>query len=654
MPPVRSISVLLPILNGARYLDRVLSSLARQQISIPWDFLALDCGSTDGTLEILDRHAQAFPVPLRVQGILKEEFNHGCTRNMLAARSTGELLVFITDDAIPMKEDWLAKLAANFEDPRVAGAYCRNITRPEADTLVRLGNQHDPAYDSERREERIDDREAYERMGPEQRRLLFNYCDSASALRRDLWQRHPYIRCTFAEDVMQSKAFLEAGYTVVFDVASPIEHSHDFDLVQAFARSAVDGECNAELLGRVGVPTQKVADRMARQQVRVDLKAFRAEGLRTTALLQRVAYSRKLRKAQFSGMYEGGRSLRRWRYTALLSEAELSAAVVVASGASASVRERVQLLVGAMKSHGVSVSVMDEGAPGASARELTERFDVVHLHSPGRSTLPLLTDLLARDAAVLVHYHETAEAMGDPEVLFAGRRAALALAGSSELRARLRSDAGYHPAEVALSPERRGHEERDLDELAGELAFRYRQVACRRGQSTPDELASMWAGEASVRTGDLREAALGALVLGPGHAAVEFVLPRLELARCDLIVHVGFTGLAKGERPAGRILAGGQPLARFGPLEPRGPAEKRSPTARGETIVLSLGLRTTAGLERLRIENRLTETGPPQPLRLETLVIQRRTIDTRRPVDGLGHLSTRLGRMFEFVPSMVP
>jgi hypothetical protein len=70
--------------------------------------------------------------------------------------------------------------------------------------------------------------------------------------------------------------------------------------------------------------------------------------------------------------------------------------------------------------------------------------------------------------------------------------------------------------------------------------------------------------------------------------------------------------------------------------------------------VLSLGLRTTAGLERLRIENRLTETGPPQPLRLETLVIQRRTIDTRRPVDGLGHLSTRLGRMFEFVPSMVP
>jgi glycosyltransferase involved in cell wall biosynthesis len=66
MPPVRSISVLLPILNGARYLDRVLSSLARQQISIPWDFLALDCGSTDGTLEILDRHAQAFPVPLRV------------------------------------------------------------------------------------------------------------------------------------------------------------------------------------------------------------------------------------------------------------------------------------------------------------------------------------------------------------------------------------------------------------------------------------------------------------------------------------------------------------------------------------------------------------------------------------------------------------
>ena len=662
MPPVRSISVLLPILNGARYLDRVLVGLSTQELSIPWDFLALDCGSTDGTLEIFERHAANFPVPLRVKGILKQEFNHGCTRNLLASLCDGDLLVFITDDAIPMRDDWLTKLAKNFEDPQVAGAYCRNVTRPDADLLVRLGNQHDPAYDSERREERIDDREAYERMGPEPRRLLFNYCDSASAMRRELWERHPYIRCTFAEDVMQSKAFLEAGYTVVFDVDSPIEHSHDFDLEQAFARSAIDGECNAELLGRLGVPTQKVADHMARKQTRKDVLAMRQAGLRKTALLKGMAYSKKLRQAQFSGMYEGSRSLRRWRYSALWPDRELSALVVVGTGAGEEVRAYAEELAQATQGLGIEVEQTREAALERSVSELAEKFDLVHVHSPGRSTLPRMAQWIARDIPVLVHYHEEGEALGDPEVLFAGRRAAMTLAGTIPLRTRLLDDAGYHPVEVAFSPRERGETKRELDEHAREILFRYRQIACKSGQPTPDQLFSSWASEARVRTGDVREAALGALVLGPGHGAIEFVLPDLDPGnhsvhgppRCDLILEVGFTGLAKGDRPAGRILADGVPLARFGPLDPGPAADERSPTARGVTRVLSLGRRDTQGLARLRIENRTSELGSPHPLRIETLTVQERTIDTRRPVDGLGQVSSKLGRLFEFVPSMEP
>ncbi|TAJ19370.1 MAG: glycosyltransferase family 2 protein, partial [Planctomycetota bacterium] len=98
--PLRSISVLMPTWQGAEFLDRVLTSLARQRCDVPWDFLAIDSGSTDGTLEILARHAQSFPVPLRVESIDKVEFDHGDTRNLLASRSRGELLVFLTQDAI--------------------------------------------------------------------------------------------------------------------------------------------------------------------------------------------------------------------------------------------------------------------------------------------------------------------------------------------------------------------------------------------------------------------------------------------------------------------------------------------------------------------------------------------------------------------------
>ena len=53
MPPIQSITVLLPTYQGARLLDRVLTALAGQECGSPWDLLVVDSGSTDETLEIL-------------------------------------------------------------------------------------------------------------------------------------------------------------------------------------------------------------------------------------------------------------------------------------------------------------------------------------------------------------------------------------------------------------------------------------------------------------------------------------------------------------------------------------------------------------------------------------------------------------------------
>ena len=86
-----------------------LSVLAAQELELAWDFLAIDSGSDDDTLPILARHASDFPVPLRVRAIHQVEFDHGDTRNLLAASSEGELLVFLTQDAIPVGTDWLAR-----------------------------------------------------------------------------------------------------------------------------------------------------------------------------------------------------------------------------------------------------------------------------------------------------------------------------------------------------------------------------------------------------------------------------------------------------------------------------------------------------------------------------------------------------------------
>ena len=112
MRPIRSVSVLMPTWQGMEFLDRVLHALSTQRVDVSWDFRAIDSGSTDGTWELLGEWAERFPVPLHRERIHQVEFDHGDTRTLLAARSRGDLLVFLTQDAIPASDDWLATRAA--------------------------------------------------------------------------------------------------------------------------------------------------------------------------------------------------------------------------------------------------------------------------------------------------------------------------------------------------------------------------------------------------------------------------------------------------------------------------------------------------------------------------------------------------------------
>ena len=91
MRPIRGISVLIPTFQGMEFLERVLDALAAQRSELPWDLRAVDSGSSDGTFECLTERARGFPVPFAVERIDPVEFDHGDTRNRLAARSSGEL-----------------------------------------------------------------------------------------------------------------------------------------------------------------------------------------------------------------------------------------------------------------------------------------------------------------------------------------------------------------------------------------------------------------------------------------------------------------------------------------------------------------------------------------------------------------------------------
>jgi len=329
MRPVSSISVLVPTYQGARFLDRLLEALAGQRSDRPFDLLVVDSGSSDGTLEILELWRARFPVPMRVLGIQKVEFDHGDTRNLLAARSSGDLLVYLTQDAIPTSRDWLERLAAHFADPEVGAAYCRNVPRRDALPETRILSAGDPGYSSRASRVHAPDPASYAALSSHERRLLYNFNDVASAVRRELWERHPFPRASFGEDVLMARALLEAGYAIAYDATATVEHSHDYGPDEAWRRAFVDGRFNAEWLGRVAVASAGDARALARRMAADDRRAIAELGLAPedeSALAARVD---ALRRATFDGLAAGAATERRRPPSVVLDHPSLSILYVV-------------------------------------------------------------------------------------------------------------------------------------------------------------------------------------------------------------------------------------------------------------------------------------------------------------------------------------
>lgn len=311
MRPIQSVSVLIPTYQGMEFLERLLVALAEQELELPWDVYAIDSSSSDGTWELLGEWESKFCVPFARERIHGVEFDHGDTRNLLAARTRGDLLVFLTQDAIPSDASFLSKLVANFVDEDVAAVTCRNVPREDAELLTKVFCENDPGYSAGRREVRLSDVEGYGEMNAHERRLLYNFNDVAAAYRREVWELHPFPRTPFGEDVLMARALLEGGYTIVYDDEATVEHSHDYSPEEQRARGEIDARFNAEWLDRVCVGSKADARELVKRQVKKDAAAIAAAGHVGAEADALLVQARAQREGTFMGLYEGGRVTRR-------------------------------------------------------------------------------------------------------------------------------------------------------------------------------------------------------------------------------------------------------------------------------------------------------------------------------------------------------
>ena len=192
----------------------------------------VDSGSSDKTLSVVRGHPS-----VRLIEIAPSEFGHGRTRNFAVANSSGEFIVMITQDALPVNKNWLAEMViAAEQDSNIAGVFGRHIAHSDASLFTANElEQHFSGFLSHPIVE-LDDPIRY-KTDQGYRQFLYFFSDNNALIRRLVWEKIPYPEVDFAEDQAWARLIIEAGYRKAYAHNAVVAHSHNYGFIERLQRS---------------------------------------------------------------------------------------------------------------------------------------------------------------------------------------------------------------------------------------------------------------------------------------------------------------------------------------------------------------------------------------------------------------------------------
>lgn len=198
-------SIIIRTLNEAKWLDQVLTSLARQNTpSDSYEIILVDSGSADSTVAIAEQHG------CRIVRIHRNDFTFGRSLNLGCAAARGRNLVFISGHCIPANRDWLSLLISPLERGTAHYAYGRQLGHAIT---------------------RFSERQVFAKYFPSSVAAAQGgfFCNNANAaLRADIWSQHQFDEdLTGLEDMELAKRLLAAGCQIAYVPEAPVFHIHE-------------------------------------------------------------------------------------------------------------------------------------------------------------------------------------------------------------------------------------------------------------------------------------------------------------------------------------------------------------------------------------------------------------------------------------------
>ncbi len=222
-----SISVIIPTLNAEKDLSDLLMTLSAQTVA-PDEVIVIDSESEDRTASLAEAAGA------KVLHVARKDFDHGRTRDFALRQSVGDIVVFLTQDAVPANRSFLENLIRPLGEEKVAVATGRQLPKTDAfpmEKLVRWFNY--PAESHVRSEKDV------EKMGIK----AFFCSDVCAAYNRKIYLElggFDYPLKT-NEDMFFAAKAIRGGYRVAYAADAIVFHSHNFSLKEQYNRNRIQG-----------------------------------------------------------------------------------------------------------------------------------------------------------------------------------------------------------------------------------------------------------------------------------------------------------------------------------------------------------------------------------------------------------------------------
>lgn len=188
-------------------------------------------------IHLIDTDTGIFPKELvqlsdniKVTHIPKEKFDHGGTRHMGMLKSKAEIVVYMTQDALPANEYLIEELVKPFAEKDIAVSYARQLPDQECKVIERYTRSFN--YPKQSRVKSIEDLDT---LG-----IKTYFCsDVCAAYRKDVYESLGGFeeKTIFNEDMIMAAKIIQSGCKIAYIAEAKVIHSHNYSCMQQFRRN---------------------------------------------------------------------------------------------------------------------------------------------------------------------------------------------------------------------------------------------------------------------------------------------------------------------------------------------------------------------------------------------------------------------------------